>query len=279
MKLKLFHQRWLQIAVGGILLFGITEAALVTTGDPLFFPTVILLGAFVVPVTFVAYFYEYVRDRDISMPLLTTCFVVGGLIGVIMAGFIEYGTLRNASVASSFGIGLIEETVKLIFPVVMFISWKYQHEADGLLFGVAAGMGFAALETMGYALVNLIQSGGDVGVLQQVLLIRGLLSPSGHAAWTGFVCAALWRHRQLTGHPFGLSVIGAFLVAIVLHSLWDIVGSMNVQTSGQLALYIILLLALVVISLFLIIWRFRKARGFALKSSGASSQPGLPAGQ
>ena len=211
------------------------------------------------------------------MPLLTTCFVVGGLIGVIMAGFIEYGTLRNLGVASLFGVGLIEETVKLIFPVVMFVSWKYQHEADGLLFGVAAGMGFAALETMGYALVNLIQSRGDVGVLQQVLLIRGLLSPSGHAAWTGFVCAALWRQRQVSGHLIGLPVIGAFLVAVLLHSLWDVVSTMNVQTSAQLTLYIVLLLVLITTSLFLLIWRFHKARGIALKAFKAPEQPGVPA--
>lgn len=270
MKINIFHQTWFQIAVGGILLFIIAEVAVVATRNALFLPTIILLGAFVIPVAFVAYFYEYVRDRDISLPLLTTCFVVGGIIGVIAAGLIEYGTLHSANVASLFAIGLIEETVKLIFPVIMFVRWKYQHESDGLLFGVAAGMGFAALETMGYALVNLIQSGGNVGVLQQVLLIRGLLSPSGHAAWTGFVCAVLWRYRQQTGHPFGLPVIGAFLVAIALHSLWDIIGSMNVQTSAQLARYVILLLALVIISLFLVIWRFRKARGFALKASAAS---------
>jgi RsiW-degrading membrane proteinase PrsW (M82 family) len=270
MKINIFHQRWFQIAFGGILLFIVAEVAVIATGNALFLPTVILLGAFVIPVAFVAYFYEYVRDRDISLPLLTTCFMVGGIVGVIAAGLIEYGTLRSANVASLFAIGLIEETVKLIFPVIMFVMWKSQHEADGLLFGVAAGMGFAALETMGYALVNLIQSGGSVGVLQQVLLIRGLLSPSGHAAWTGFVCAVLWRHRQQTGHLFGLSVIGAFLLAIALHSLWDIIGSMNVQTSANLALYVVLLLALVIISLFLVIWRFRKARGSALKASPAS---------
>src|SRR3972149_850046 len=93
MKISIFRHRWLQIAVVGILFFIVTEIALVKTGNPLYFPMVILLGAFIVPVTFVVYFYEYVRDRDISMPLLTTCFVVGGLIGVIAAGFIGDGTL------------------------------------------------------------------------------------------------------------------------------------------------------------------------------------------
>ncbi len=270
MKAGLFHRAWFQIAIGGIILFVITEIVLIKTSNPLFFPTVILLGTFVIPVAFVAYFYEYVRDRDISMPLLTTCFVVGGLVGVIAAGLIEYNTLRGLNLLSLFGVGLIEETVKLIFPVFMFAGWKYRHEADGLLFGVAAGMGFAALETMGYALVDLIRSGGNVGVMQQVLLIRGLLSPSGHAAWTGFVCAVLWRQRQLKGHPLGLSVIGAFLLTIVLHALWDIVGSMNVQNAAQLASYVAGLVVIMAASLFLVIWRFRKARKYALQASNAA---------
>jgi RsiW-degrading membrane proteinase PrsW (M82 family) len=271
MKAAFFRRGWFQIAIGGVVLFIIAEVVLVNTGNPLFFPTVILLGAFVIPVAFVAYFYEYVRDRDIPMPTIAACFVVGGLIGVIAAGFVEYRTLTSLSLPSLFGVGLIEEAVKLIFPVAMFIRWKYRHEADGLLFGVAAGMGFAALETMGYALVELIRSGGSVGVLQQVLLIRGLLSPSGHAAWTGFVCATLWHQRQINQHPLGLSVIGAFILAVVLHALWDMVSSMNVQATAQFVVYIIGLLLIMAVSLFLIIWRFRKARKFALQASAATA--------
>ena len=270
MKIPLVRHPWLQVAVGGIILFIITEITLVRTGNPLFFPTVILLGAFIVPVAFVTYFYEYVRDRDISIPLLTTCFVVGGLIGVIAAGIVEYETLRNLNTVSLLGVGLIEETAKLIFPIAMFLLWKYRHESDGLLFGVAAGMGFAALETMGYAMVTLVTSRGSVGALQQVLLIRGLLSPSGHAAWTGFVCAVLWRQRQLSGRLFGPLVIVAFLVAVGLHTLWDLASLRNVQTTSELILYIVFLVILMSISLSLIIWRFHHARKFALEASAAS---------
>jgi RsiW-degrading membrane proteinase PrsW (M82 family) len=260
MKIRFFQHRWFQILVGGILLFIITESALVTTNNPLLLPTVILVGALAVPVTFVTYFYEYVRDRDISMPLLTTCFLVGGLVGLVAAGVLEYRTLRNAGVFSLLGIGLIEEAAKLIFPVAMFAGWKYRHEADGLLFGIAAGMGFAALETMGYAMVYLIQSRGNISVLQQVLLIRGLLSPAGHAAWTGFVCAVLWRQRQRTGHPLTLPVIGAFLLAVVLHTLWDVVNSMNTRNPTEFTIYVIAMLAVITAGLSLIIWRYRTAR-------------------
>jgi hypothetical protein len=55
------------------------------------------------------------------------------------------------------------------------------------------------------------------------------------------------------------------LIAIVLHSLWNMVSKMDVQTLAQLTLYIIYLAVLIAFGLFLVIWRFRKARGFDLK--------------
>jgi len=261
MKLKFFNQRWLQILLGGVLLFIITEEALRITNNPNLFPTVILLGAFVVPVAFVTYFYEHVRDRDISLPLLITCFFVGGILGLIAAGILEYETLRNLGILGLFGVGLIEESVKLIFPIAMYIGWRYRHEADGLLFGIAAGMGFAALETMGYGLVSLIQSQGDMGTLQQVLLIRGLFSPAGHAAWTGFVCAVLWRERERKGRGMlNFAVGGAFILAVVLHAAWDIINSLGGQTLIPFAIVVISNVVIATISLTLVIRRFREAR-------------------
>ncbi|MFC1918103.1 PrsW family intramembrane metalloprotease [Chloroflexota bacterium] len=254
-------RRWLQILVVGILLFIGTEQGLRITENLNFFPTVVLLGSFVVPVTFVVYFYEHVRHREISMPLLTTCFLVGGVLGLIAAGFLEYGALRGLSIAGMFGVGLIEESVKLIFPVIMFIGWRYRHEADGLLFGIAAGMGFAALETMGYGLVSFLESRGDVNTLQQVLIIRGFLSPAGHAAWTGFVCAVLWRERERKGHiAINFKVIGAFLLAVVLHALWNILNSFGGQTFTQFILVVTGNIVISGVSLTLIIRKYREAR-------------------
>ena len=252
---------WLQVFVIGLILFIATEEALRITGNPNFFPTVLLIGSFLVPVTFVIYFYEHVRHREISLPLLTTCFVVGGILGVITAGILEYSTLGSLGIISLFGVGLIEESVKLIFPIFMYITWRYRHEADGLLFGIAAGMGFAALETMGYGMVALIKSSGDVNVLEQVLLIRGFLSPAGHAAWTGFVCAVLWRERERKGHRIiNFTVIGAFALAIILHSFWDIVNSLGASTASQFIFVIIGNIVIALISLALIIRSYRKAK-------------------
>ncbi len=265
-----FMRPWLQILVIGVLLFAGTQQVLSITGNPNVFPTVVLLGSFVVPTAFIAYFYEHVRHHEISMPVLTACFIVGGVIGLIAAGFLEYGTLTSLSIPTLFGVGFIEESVKLIFPVAMYIGWRYRHEADGLLFGIAAGMGFAALETMGYALVSFIQSQGDTGVLYQVLIVRGFLSPAGHAAWTGFVCAVLWRERERRGHVvINGKVIGAFLLAIILHALWDIVNVIGGATSLHFIWVILGNIAVAAVSLTLVIRRYREAKGLLVAAGKA----------
>lgn len=241
-------------------MFLVSEALFIATGSLVFFLVVVYIGAFTVPITFVAYFYEYVRDRDISKPLLTTSFFVGGSIGLVAAGLFESEALNNLNASSLFIVAIIEECAKLIFPILMFIGWKYKHEADGLLFGVASGMGFAALETIGYAITFWAQSGGDIGVLQQVLVIRGLTSPAGHAAWTGFICAVIWNRRQKTGRLFGPAILGALLLAILLHWTWNLVNTMDTQTYTQFSLYILAWSAIIILSLALLVWRFRKAR-------------------
>jgi RsiW-degrading membrane proteinase PrsW (M82 family) len=196
---------------------------------------------------------------------------VGGILGLIVAGVLEFETLRNAGLFQILGISFIEEAVKLIFPIGMYITWKYRHEADGLLFGVAAGMGFAALETMGYGLTSLIQSNGQIGAMQQILVDRGLLSPAGHAAWTGLVCAALWRKREHTHRFLNFSVIGTFLLAVVLHTLWNVTSLTSTNTPAQLTWVTLGFLTVGGFSLSLLISRFRAVRKHAL-ADGSNQQ-------
>jgi hypothetical protein len=51
----LLRRRWLQILLSGIVLLILVERTLIATSDPNYAPSVILLGAFLVPVTFVTY--------------------------------------------------------------------------------------------------------------------------------------------------------------------------------------------------------------------------------
>jgi protease PrsW len=263
---------WFQIFIGGVILFIATEQALKLTGTPNLIPTVLLLGAFIVPITFVAYFYGKERSIDIEIhreqsPGITAslCFLVGGILGVAAAATVEYATLSSISFLSLLGVGFIEEAAKLIFPVVIFLRGKFRSEADGLLFGVACGMGFAALETMGYGLSALIASRGDIAIFEQVLFIRGLLAPAGHAAWTGFVCAVIWRERNRTGRStLNASAFGAFFLAVILHSLWDTINSLSGPSFGQFLLVLFGNLVVASVSLTLLFRRLHESYRFRL---------------
>jgi protease PrsW len=102
------NQRWFQVLVIGAILFFGTEQALKLTNNINFVPTVILLGAFLVPVTMVTYFYsqEQVLDKashpGIPLSLVAICFLAGGVISSVFAGFLEYTTLRQFQYFDSF---------------------------------------------------------------------------------------------------------------------------------------------------------------------------------
>ncbi len=259
---------WLVILVLGLFLFTILDLVIRTSGNTRYLAVLLLIGAFTIPISLVVYFYEHVRDHDISKPLLTMCFAFGGALGLTAAGFIEFSTLRALNFGALLAVGFIEETSKLIFPAFMYIAWRNRHETDGLLFGVAAGMGFAALETVGYGLLAFNQSQGRIGSVEQTLLLRGLLSPAGHVAWTGLVCAVFWKERQKAGHPtINVVVVAAFLSAVCLHTFWDVVNTVTMP-----ALLAYSGMAVVAsLSLFLLLRRYRESRGELPSTQGSLS--------
>ena len=234
-----WRRPWLQILVGGLILYVVMERVFVTTGNLNLLPGVMCLGAFLGPVVFVAYVYE--RAREVPVATLLWSFLVGGVLGVSAAGLIEYETLVGYGALPTVAIGLAEETSKLIVPLFLFILWRYRREADGLLFGVASGMGFAAFETMGYGLTTLITSAGRIDALVHVLLLRNVLSPAGHAAWTGLVCAALWRARLDRSVVAKLELVATYVLVVALHAIWDS-STTRWQLAGVAAVSLLLLM-------------------------------------
>jgi protease PrsW len=256
----LFKRTWFKLFVPGIVLFIAAERALSITQNPHLLPTLIVVGAFLVPVTFITYVYERDRDRDIPIGAVATTFLWGGAVGILVAGLVEYETLRHLGLLALLGVGAIEESAKLIFPMGLYFRDRYLHEADGLLFGVASGMGFAALETMGYGLTAFLDSHGSLTTLEDTLLTRGILSPAGHAAWTGFLCSVIWRQRQRAGRrTLNWRIVGAFVMVVLLHTTWDAFGSLSTRTSASVAIDIIGLAIVAAFSLWLLIRRVRKA--------------------
>jgi protease PrsW len=262
---------WLGFLVVGAALLVVFDLLLRSTGSQGYIAPVLLIGAYLVPITLVVFFYEHIHDRDISRAMLLNSFLVGGGIGLLAAAAVEFSSLNGLGVGQLAAVAVIEEGVKLIFPLIVYAMWRDRHEADGLIFGVAVGMGFAALETTGYGLQALVQNHGGVSSLEQVLIIRGVLSPAGHAAWTGLVCATLWRERERAGRPvFNLAVIGFFVLVVGLHFLWDVLNTVKMPAPLALAGMVIV----AGVSVGFLIARFREARRDLLRF--ASQPPPRP---
>src|SRR5215218_7987703 len=79
-KVNLLRRRWLQLLLSGIVPLFLVERTLIATSNPNYAPSVILLGAFLVPVTFVTYLYERLPSWDVSLPALAVCFLWGGVL-------------------------------------------------------------------------------------------------------------------------------------------------------------------------------------------------------
>lgn len=217
---------WLLVLVVGGVLFEVLRRTLVATQNPNLIPALLLLGAAIVPAAFVT----FIRGRRLTYTVDggTTAAIafVGGVIGIAAAGTLEFDTLRELGTVPMLAVGLIEESAKLIAPLAVLLFTKHRRPADGLLIGVACGAGFAALETMGYAFVTLVQSQGNLAAVDGLLLLRGVLSPAAHMAWTGLTAAALW---SAANHRWSLPSVARFLVtfviAIGLHAAWDSLSS------------------------------------------------------
>ncbi|HUI72818.1 MAG TPA: PrsW family glutamic-type intramembrane protease, partial [Spirochaetia bacterium] len=212
---------WWQVLLAGLALYLAGLLILVLTGNPNLFPTVVLIGNFLFPVTFVAFFYQRRHHSRITVPLAALSFFYGGILGTFAAGIIESLIIHRFDFRNAILIGLIEEFAKIIGVILIARRQREHLASDGLVLGAAAGMGFAAFESTGYTFVAFLASGGSLSATVGVTMLRGLLSPLGHGTWTAILAGVLFHENPRRGVHFDGAVIGAYLGVSALHSLWD----------------------------------------------------------
>src|SRR5205814_730724 len=101
-------------------------------------------------------------------------------------------------------VGVIEEFVKGVAIVV--VAWRLRSYAtrDGMVLGATDGLGFAALESSGYALASLfVVQGGQISLSMTSVvlteLVRGVLAPFGHCLWSAILGGMIF-HGARNGH-------------------------------------------------------------------------------
>src|SRR3954454_120770 len=216
---------WLRVFLTGLILWLLTVVVTLATGNPNLIPTLVLLGSFLVPVTFVVWAFGRRHSGEVTAELLFTTFVTGGVLGVLAASLLE-SYLLHPSPGLFLGVGLIEEAAKLA--VLAFLSRRLEHKyaRDGLILGAAVGFGFAAFESAGYAFTALFTEHGlSLMQLVQTGLLRGLLAPVGHGLWTAILGGVLFSASGREQFALTGRLLLTYLGVSVLHALWDAMHS------------------------------------------------------
>ncbi len=212
---------WLKVLTTAAFFYIFLLIALLITKNTNLFPTLVMVGNFMVPVAYVAFIYERRNLSRLTMPTVSMAFFYGGLLGIIAASILEPFFIRQLNLSAILRIGLIEEFTKILGVLVIARHKQHDSEMDGLILGAASGMGFAALESSGYAFTALLESHGNISATVEVTLLRGLLSPLGHGTWTAILASVLFRESKKCDFRINWKVIGAYLFVSILHAMWD----------------------------------------------------------
>jgi RsiW-degrading membrane proteinase PrsW (M82 family) len=261
-----------------LLLYVLALITLVLTGNPNLFPTVVLLGSFMVPAAYVAFFYERRHLSRLTMPTTVRAFVYGGLLGVISAAILEPIVIRhptNLTLITALETGAVEELAKILGLVVIARHLRHNGEVDGIILGAAVGMGFAALESFGYAFTAFFASQGSLSETVFVILLRGILSPLGHGTWTAILAGVLFRESSPGHFHVNRRVFGAFVTVAILHGLWDATPSLVAQFTSS-GLVVLMAQSLVGLAGLLILWsHWREGLRLQAAQAGQSPPPGV----
>jgi protease PrsW len=210
---------WWRILLGAIVTYLLLRMGITEFDNANFLPGLVVIGSFVVPLSVVVFFFEMNTPRNVSIYQIGKMMLLGGTAGLLLTMLLSeiIPGSGTGKILPALLTGAIEESGKALALLLVLRQVRWRWQLNGLLFGAAVGAGFAGFESAGYAL----QSRG----IFNSILWRGLLSPGGHVIWTAMIGAALWQARgekpfswELLRHPV---VVRRWIVAVVLHGLWD----------------------------------------------------------
>jgi RsiW-degrading membrane proteinase PrsW (M82 family) len=219
---KIHEFRWALIAgFAGVVVLAM--AGLITAA--------ILLSAFLVPVLYLIYLYEAQVYRDEPALVLGYTFGGGAVAGIVLTLLLRAvynplvdnpNPLGNPSVdlGALFLLGLlapvVQEAVKPLSAMLLLRRSEFPETVDGLVFGVAAGLGFSLAETLinfSSALAALPAHVAPGNWIYSLITIA-ILQPLMQGTATGMIVATVWRRRL---GKLGGRELGAVAMAVLAH--------------------------------------------------------------
>jgi RsiW-degrading membrane proteinase PrsW (M82 family) len=213
--------RWI---VAWLLFAGLSGVALLTaqlTHNWTVAPTAAFLGGISGPVALGTWLTDRTGiGRSARPDVLFVVAVAGGGFAIVVASVLEAQSFLHLSTPRAITIAVAEEAAKVLVPFAMATIWAYYRSPEpAVALAVAASAGFAAFESMTYALAA---ADGSLREARDVLFERSVITPFGHVPWTLIavsVAATEWQRRgRMT---FGPRALWGLLVAILLHATWN----------------------------------------------------------
>jgi RsiW-degrading membrane proteinase PrsW (M82 family) len=241
---KIHEFRWAFIVgLAGILILYV--AGLITAA--------ILVAAFLVPVLYLIYLYEAQVYRD--EPATVLGFTIGGgiVVGIVVTvverviyhPFQDTGNpLANAgtSLGGLLLLGLVlpvvQEALKPLPALFLPNRADFPETVDGLVFGIASGLGFSLAETL------IVFSGALTSLTAHVepanwiyeLMTLAVFQPLLQGTATGMIVATIWRYRRgkLAGRE-----IGGVAMAVLAHVAFAL-GTQVLKDAAVNALFVLI---------------------------------------
>lgn len=234
---RLQQARWLLLGGSGLVfLIGLGR----------YVPVAIVAAALLVPVLYLLYFYDVEIYEDEPLPVLGATFAAGALLGAVESLVVYpsvlslyrpiFGSRPAFILVAGVALPLLAQALMLVGPLALFIfRRRFDEVLDGLGFGVASGLGFAAAQSIVYSwllIAGPLQQRGAATSWALPTLRIGLLVPLLDAATTGLICAALWFRRDPRPADRTLGWLTSLPAAVLLAALGQVIPGVGVILHG-----------------------------------------------
>ncbi|WP_188187026.1 PrsW family intramembrane metalloprotease [Nonomuraea sp. SYSU D8015] len=259
MTARLLAQRPSKALLAGLVVSGflalVVLALMLADGGPVGFGLSALLAVAPLPVLLAAVLS---LDRLEPEPKLHLAFAFAWGAGVAVVLAVAFTLLgQQLFLRAGYGDALVESIGAVVLaPVIeealkgsaLLLLLRRRHEIDGLTDGIVyasmAGLGFAAVENVGYYLLAYGENGAGAAI--QLFVLRGLIDPLGHPIYTSLIGVGVaYALTRRTAGRFAAIPVG-YLGAVLLHGLWN--GAATTQSLANLgAAYLVIMAALILL--------------------------------
>lgn len=196
-------------------------------------PGSMFVGALLIPLTVMIFFWEMNVPRNVSIVDVISVFFVGGILSLVLTLLLyKVFPVEQLDHIGAVIVGIVEEVGKVLAVAYYIKKRNIKYKLNGLLLGSCVGAGFAVFETAGYAFESCLS--GGLEIMMETLFLRGVLAIGGHVVWAAIsgvgLVVAKGDEPLKTDHLLSVKFLKFLILVITLHAVWDMPTLFGMET-------------------------------------------------